>query len=269
LITPRAAVRYGIPLGEEDTIFLGAGAEQTEIEINTTLGLPKAYNEYITQFGKTSTALPLTLGWGRDSRDSALVPSQGRLQRVNAELSLAGDVRYLKTSYQFQQYIPLSKKYTLAFNTELGWGSGFGGKDFPLFKNFSGGGLGSVRGFEQGSFGGRSETLNVSGGPSDSFVNLGGDRKFQFNAEFITPFPGAGNDRTLRLFGFYDLGTILGENELGVRQKLSTDEFRSSVGIGLSWISPVGPLRFAWAKPILKKEGDRLQTFQFQIGTSF
>jgi len=178
-------------------------------------------------------------------------------------------VRYFKTSYQFQQYIPLSKKYTLAFNTELGWGSGFGGKDYPLFKNFSGGGLGSVRGFEQGSFGGTSRTL----GTNPSNVNLGGDRKFQFNAEFITPFPGAGNDRTLRLFGFYDLGTILGTDYdgigVGVRQKLSTDEFRSSVGIGLSWISPVGPLRFAWAKPILKKEGDRLQTFQFQIGTSF
>jgi outer membrane protein insertion porin family len=139
-----------------------------------------------------------------------------------------------------------------------------------LFKNFSGGGLGSVRGFEQGSFGGRSYTLNANEiDNTSSFVNLGGDRKFQFNAEFITPFPGAGNDRTLRLFGFYDLGTILGENEFGVRQKLTTDEFRSSVGIGLSWISPVGPLRFAWAKPILKKEGDRLQTFQFQIGTSF
>jgi len=98
---------------------------------------------------------------------------------------------------------------------------------------------------------------------------LGGDRKIQFNAEFITPFPGAGNDRTLRLFGFYDLGTVLGVDEKGVRQKLASNEFRSSVGVGLSWISPVGPLRFAWAKPILKKEGDRLQTFQFQIGTSF
>jgi outer membrane protein insertion porin family len=97
---------------------------------------------------------------------------------------------------------------------------------------------------------------------------LGGDRKVQFNAEFITPFPGAGNDRTLRLFGFYDLGTVLGDAN-GVRQTFDSDEFRSSVGLGLSWISPVGPLRFAWAKPILKQEGDRLQTFQFQIGTSF
>jgi outer membrane protein insertion porin family len=268
LITPRAAVRFGVPLSESDTIFLGAGAEQTQIEINTTTGLPVAYRDYTEEFGTRSTALPLTLGWGRDSRDSALVPSEGRLQRLNAEWSVAGDVRYLKTSYQFQQYIPLSKKYTLAFNTELGWGQGAGGKAFPLFKNFSGGGLGSVRGFEQGSFGGRSNTLDVNGQETNNFINLGGDRKVQFNAEFITPFPGAGNDRTLRLFGFYDLGTVLGE-ENGIRQTFDTDEFRSSVGLGLSWISPVGPLRFAWAKPILKKDGDRLQTFQFQIGTSF
>ena len=268
LITPRAAVRFGVPLSESDTIFLGAGAEQTQIEINTTTGLPVAYRDYTEEFGNRSTALPLTLGWGRDSRDSALVTSEGRLQRLNAEWSVAGDVRYLKTSYQFQQYIPLSKKYTLAFNTELGWGQGSSGKAFPLFKNFSGGGLGSVRGFEQGSFGGRSNTLDVNGQETNNFINLGGDRKVQFNAEFITPFPGAGNDRTLRLFGFYDLGTVLGE-ENGVRQAFGSDEFRSSVGLGLSWISPVGPLRFAWAKPILKKEGDRLQTFQFQIGTSF
>jgi outer membrane protein insertion porin family len=267
-VTPRAAVRFGIPLSENDTIFLGAGVEQTEIEISTTEGLPVAYRDYTNQFGSNSTAVPLTLGWGRDSRDSALVPSEGRLQRLNAELSVAGDVRYLKTSYQFQQYIPLTKKYTFAFNTELGFGQGSNGNDFPLFKNFSGGGLGSVRGFEQGSFGGRSNTLNSNGDVTGGFINLGGDRKVQFNAEFITPFPGAGNDRTLRLFGFYDLGTVLGDDN-GVRQKFSSDEFRSSVGIGLSWISPVGPLRFAWAKPILKKEGDRLQTFQFQIGTSF
>ncbi len=268
LITPRAAVRFGVPLSESDTIFLGAGYEQTEIEISTSVGLPVAYRDYTEQFGSTSAAIPLTLGWGRDSRDSALVPSEGRLQRLNAEWSIGGDVRYLKTSYQFQQYIPLSKKYTLAFNTELGLGLGSNGKDFPLFKNFSGGGLGSVRGFEQGSFGGRSNTLDSNGQETDNFINLGGDRKVQFNAEFITPFPGAGNDRTLRLFGFYDLGTVLGDDN-GIHQKFSTEEFRSSVGIGLSWISPVGPLRFAWAKPILKKDGDRLQTFQFQIGTSF
>jgi outer membrane protein insertion porin family len=89
--------------------------------------------------------VPLTIGWARDGRDSALVPSEGRLQRLNTELGVAGDTRYIKASYQFQQYIPLSKQYTLAFNTELGYGKGLGGRDYPVFKNFFGGGLGSVR----------------------------------------------------------------------------------------------------------------------------
>ena len=84
------------------------------------------------------------------------------------------------------------------------------------------------------------------------------------NTEFITPFPGAGNDRTLRLFGFVDVGALYGDGE-----KISGDALRYSAGIGLSWISPLGPLRFAIAQPLRKRPGDRIQRFQFQIGTSF
>ena len=80
----------------------------------------------------------------------------------------------------------------------------------------------------------------------------------------ITPFPGAGNDKTLRMFGFVDAGNVFGENE-----KVSLKSFRASTGFGISWISPIGPLRLAFAKPIRKFAGDRIQKLQFQIGTSF
>jgi outer membrane protein insertion porin family len=264
LITPGVSVRFGVPFTEQDTVFFGIGVEQTKIEAgedSTIDRLPLKYEEYITQVGGTSiTSVPLTLGWSRDSRDSSLVPTTGRLQRVNGELGIAGDTRYSKINYQFQQYVPLSKQYTLAFNAELGWGKGLGGRPFPIFKNFFGGGLGSVRGFEQGTLGG---TSGVRGSTTEQ-VNIGGTRKFVLNAEFIAPFPGAGNDRTLRMFGFFDVGNVYGENE-----KLSFDQLRSSVGIGLSWISPIGPLRFAYATPIRKFEKDKIQNFQFQIGTSF
>ena len=256
LVTPGVSVRFGVPFTEQDTVFFGIGAEQTRIEAGNQI--PKAYVDYAKEFGDSSTSVPLTLGWSRDSRDSALVPTMGRLQRVNGELGIAGDTRYSKINYQFQQYVPLNKQYTLAFNAELGWGKGLGGRPFPVFKNFFGGGLGSVRGFEQGTLGPTSPVLNSTD------VNIGGSRKFVLNAEFIAPFPGAGNDRTLRMFGFFDVGNVYGENE-----KLSLDKLRSSVGIGLSWISPIGPLRFAYATPIRKIEGDKIQNFQFQIGTSF
>ena len=258
LINSGAGLRFGVPVTETDTVFMGVNAEQTEIRSGT--GLPDAYLEYAQKFGATSSALPLTLGWSRDGRDSALVPTRGSLQRVNADASVGGDVRYLRASYQFQQYFPLTKKYTLAFNTDLGWGQGLKGQQYPLFKNFYVGGLGSVRGFEQSTLGPTRPTSSTNLAP----IYLGGSKKVVFNAEFITPFPGAGNDRTLRLFGFTDIGRAFGENE-----NISLGDLRASAGVGLSWISPMGPLRFSYATPIRQQTGDKIQRLQFQIGTSF
>ena len=257
LTTPGMAVRFGVPFSETDTVYFGAGIEQTKIEPGN--GMPLAYNDYIANFGDSPTSVPLTVGWGRDTRDSALVPSTGRLQRVNGELGIAGDTRYAKANYQFQQYIPLNKKFTLAFNAEAGWGQGLSGKPFPLFKNFYGGGLGSVRGFEQGTLGGKS---SIVGGTT--MANIGGTRKMVLNTEVIAPFPGAGNDRTLRMYGFFDIGNIYAEDE-----KVDFANLRASTGIGISWISPIGPLRIAYARPVRKQDDDKTQSIQFQIGTSF
>jgi outer membrane protein insertion porin family len=198
--------------------------------------------------------VPLTLGWARDDRDSAVTPSSGRLQRLAGELGVAGDARYLRANYQYQQYFPINKQYTFAFNGELGYGKGLSGRPFPVFKNFYSGGLGSVRGFQQGTLGPR----DVTGS------SIGGSRKITLNAEVITPFPGAGNDKSLRLFGFVDVGNAFAETD-----KLRFTDLRASTGIGLSWISPIGPLRMAFAQPIRKQAGDRIQRIQFQIGTSF
>jgi outer membrane protein insertion porin family len=256
LINTGFGVRFGVPVTETDTVFVGVNAEQTEVKEGTGIQMPDAWLPY----REKRTALPLTLGWARDRRDSALVPTRGALQRFNSDVSLAGDSHYARASYQFQQYIPLTKKYTFAFNADVGWGQGLNGQEFPLFKNFYVGGLGSVRGFERTTLG-PSEPFNAT---NPQLIYLGGPKKLVFNAEFITPFPGAGNDKTLRLFGFTDAGRAFGANE-----PVSLDQLRVSAGVGLSWISPMGPLRFSYATPIVKQTGDRIQRLQFQIGTSF
>jgi len=259
LQTTGTSVRFGVPFTEQDTVFFGLGAEQTRIVKGSDM--PEVYDQYIKDFGERSVSVPLTVGWSRDDRDSALVPSRGRLQRFNTELGIAGDTRYLKTSYQFQQYIPITKQYTFAFNGEVGLGKGMGGRPYPVFKNFYGGGLGSVRGFEQGTLGGTSKIVDAT--VATDPVNIGGTKNLVLNAEVSTPFPGAGNDRTLRMFGFMDVGNVWTAD-----QKFGSD-LRASVGVGLSWISPIGPLRFAWANPVRKQADDKIQKFQFQIGTSF
>jgi outer membrane protein insertion porin family len=253
LVSSGAGMRFGVPFSEIDTVYFGANLEQTSIRPGNNL--PNAYVEYMQQFGSTSNSLPFTIGWARDGRDSALVPTRGILQRFNSDLSASGDARYVRTNYQIQQYTPLTKKYTLALNADLGWGQGLSDRPYPLFKNYFVGGLGSVRGFQQSSL-----------GPSDSTnsLYLGGPKKIVLNAELMAPFPGAGNDRTLRLFAFTDVGRAFGENE-----KINFNELRSSIGVGLSWISPMGPLRFSYALPMKRQVTDKIQRLQFQIGTSF
>ncbi|NML45453.1 outer membrane protein assembly factor BamA [Ramlibacter sp. G-1-2-2] len=252
LITSGLGLRFGVPFSEVDTVFLGGSLERTEIKEGTQI--PAAYLAYAERFGNTSNTLPLTLGWSRDDRDSSIAPTRGRYQRLGGEWGVAGDARYLRANYQYQQYLPLNKQYTVALNGELGWGEGLQGRPFPVFKNFYSGGLGSVRGFGQGTLGPR----DVTG------ASIGGPKKITLNSEILTPFPGAGNDRTLRLFGFVDVGNVFGENE-----RVNFADLRASVGFGLSWLSPIGPLRLAAAQPVRKQAGDRIQKLQFQIGTSF
>ncbi|HEY5582442.1 MAG TPA: outer membrane protein assembly factor BamA [Rhodoferax sp.] len=257
VVTSGGSLRFGVPFTETDTVYFGAGGEKTTIVPGTLL--PDSYLPYV---GHDNVAIPLTVGWSRDRRDSALAPNSGRYQRANAEWSVAGDLRYVRATYQYQEYIPLNKQFTAAFNGELGWGAAVGDKTYPVFKNFYGGGLGSVRGFEQGSLGPKGLA------PDGTETVLGGTRKVNLNAEILSPFPGAGNDRTLRMFAFLDVGSVSGDGG-GLPINENAGSLRSSVGVGVSWISPVGPLRLAIAKPIKKYDGDKIQTMQFQIGTTF
>ncbi|HEX7384787.1 MAG TPA: outer membrane protein assembly factor BamA [Burkholderiaceae bacterium] len=251
LVTPGVSVRFGVPFSEYDTVFVGIGYERTEIRGNA---LPNNYFLYREQFGSVSSTVPLTIGWSRDQRDSALVPTTGRYSRINLEAGILGDVRYLRSNFQVQQYFPLSPRFTLGLNAELGVGKGYGGRPYPIFKNFFGGGLGTVRGFDQGSLG----PVDVTG------AYIGGTRRFNANAELYLPVPGTGNDRTLRWFGYVDAGNVWGENE-----KVTAASLRASAGLGLSWVSPVGPLKLSYGTPIRKQPGDRIQRLQFQIGTAF
>jgi outer membrane protein insertion porin family len=252
LKTSGLGLRFGLPVTELDKVFVGGSLETTEVVPGTNL--PASYLAYANQFGYTTHTVPLTVGWARDGRDSFLNPNRGKLIRANSETGVSGDTRYMKVGAQYQQYVPLSKQYTFAFNADFGLGKGLQGQPFPVFKNYFSGGLGSVRGFQQGTLGSR-DTYGIV---------VGGAKKITINTEFLMPFPGAGNDRSLRLYGFYDMGNVYGEFD-----NIDISQLRSSYGIGLSWISPMGPLRFALANPARSFTGDRIQKLQFQIGTSF
>ncbi|OWW22184.1 outer membrane protein assembly factor BamA [Noviherbaspirillum denitrificans] len=260
--TTGANIKFGVPFSEVDTVFFGAGVERTEVLTYTDVpgfnNSPELYKRYVTDFGNgtdaTTTSFPLTAAWQRDNRDSALVPTVGRYQRVNMEFAPAGSLKYYRAMYQHQWFKPLFRAVTLALNGEIDYGRGLAGRPYPIFKNFYAGGIGSVRGYEGSSLGPRA----TNGDP------LGGTSRIIANAELQFPFPGSGNDRTLRWFTFFDAGNVYAEGA-----KMNLSELRYAVGAGISWVSPIGPLKLSYGVPVNSKTGDRKQNFQFQLGTGF
>ncbi|MFZ4877763.1 outer membrane protein assembly factor BamA [Janthinobacterium sp. Mn2066] len=254
-------VSYGVPFSEADTIFFGIGAERTRVETDQTS--PSRFRQYVIDNGgpsdgigaATTNSIPLTAAWQRDNRDSALTPSVGRYQRVNLEVDVIGDQKYFRAVYEHQYFRPLTSKMTLALKGEFDYGHGIGDHVYPVFKNFYGGGIGSVRGYLSSSLGAVDPTTGDA---------LGGASRMIGSAELQLPFPGSGNDRSLRWFGFVDSGQVYQEGE-----KMRLSQLRYSTGLGISWISPVGPLKLSYAKPLNAKPTDRLERFQFQMGTGF
>jgi outer membrane protein insertion porin family len=253
LRTAGAGLSFGVPFTEYDTVFFGLRFEHTHIETYDTS--PLAYIDYVAQFGPTTTGVISTVGWQRDNRDSGITPSRGRYQRANLESTVpAGSLRYYKASYQQTYYYPISQNYTLSLNGEFDYARGFDGKPLPVFKNYYGGGIGSVRGFETASLGPR----DFNGDP------IGGAKKFNANVELLFPLPGTGKDRAFRGFVFGDTGGVFAE-----KQKITAAGIRYSVGFGVNWLSPLGALRVSYGLPLHTSPDDKLQRLQFNIGNGF
>ena len=263
--TRGAAVSWGIPFTEYDRVYLGAKIENTLVDAGDRA--PRRYRQYVDDFGDSPKSVAATIGWSRDSRDNALAPTRGTYQRLSGEVTLpVMDLRYYRASYQLQHYWPMTRDLTLAFNGEIGYGDSWGGKEYPFFKNFYAGGIGSVRGYENSSLGPKDYS---DGGEGDS---AGGNASLNFSFEMLMPLPGA--DRTLRWFTFFDGGWVWGDSygnngRVDDKMSISLSDLRYSVGVGVAWISPLGPLKFSIAAPINDKDGDDIERFQFQIGTGF
>lgn len=270
-------VSFGIPVSELDRVFVGAGIENTQVL--TFSNSPLRYRRFVADNSDQSfdpndggsgvgtaetTSIPLTVAWQRDNRDSALIPTKGRYRRANLEVSPAGSAQYYRSTYQDQYFMPIfGSAMTLALNGEVSYGAGFSSKVYPIFKNYYAGGIGSVRGFFAGS-------LSVDGtglGTTNRYnLPIGGQARVIMNAELQLPFPGTGVDRSLRWFTFLDAGQVFNPQD---GQNISLGDLRYSTGLGISWISPVGPLKLSLGYPLNAQPFDRIQRFQFQLGTGF
>ncbi|MBP6344571.1 MAG: outer membrane protein assembly factor BamA [Neisseriaceae bacterium] len=261
--------RLGVPVTEYDRVNFGLGVQNQTI--STYKDSPDRYKDFVAEYGNiradgTGKADVLTytgsIGWGRNKTDSALWPTRGYMMRADLDFSLPGsDVQYYSATHQQQWFFPLTKDLTLMLNGEVGYADGYGKtKELPFFHNFYVGGIGSVRGYETSSL-----------GPRDGDDYIGGNRKVVANAELLFPLPGIKDQRSVRLSVFADAGSVW-----NTKAKYSTEtdsslssELRYSAGVALTWLSPLGPMKFSYAYPFKDKKGDDLQRFQFQLGRAF
>jgi outer membrane protein insertion porin family len=255
-------VRFGIPVSLDDKIYLGASVDHTRITVSDTS--PQLYKDFVNDNGNTVTTLLTTIGWSRDKRDSIIYPTTGTYQRFSTEVAIPpAALRYARMTYQWQRYFPLSHTYTLMLNSDVGAAQGYGGQSVPFYKNFYAGGIGSVRGFKDNTIGPQVFSYTDTDGNSQ-YARVGGTRRALGSAEIFFPVPGMKEkDRSLRLSTFVDAGTLW-----GVGSGFSVGDIRVSAGLGMSWISPIGPLKFSLGVPLVKKSGDESQMFQFLIGTT-
>ncbi|TMH28555.1 MAG: outer membrane protein assembly factor BamA [Betaproteobacteria bacterium] len=248
------AIGFGIPVTETDAISIAFRGEHTNLTLYQ--GSPVIYYDFVREFGYSTNSYIISGGWSRDTRDSILFPTRGILQSAYAEFALPfGNLYYYKTGYTLQWFTPLPLSSVLMLRTDLGYGGGLGGKPLPFFKAYYAGGVGSVRGYDTASL-----------GPQDLAGNaLGGRQKIVGNAELFFPMPGLkAGDQSVRLSVFADAGQIY---DNGFEPNL--ESFRYSTGAGLAWNSPIGPLKFSYGYPLNSGPHDKIQRFQFQVGTVF
>jgi outer membrane protein insertion porin family len=249
--TTGGAVSFGVPITEADTVNVGFRIEHTKLSLFEQS--PPLYIEFVNQFGSVSNSYIVSAGWARDTRDDILYPNRGRLQSILVETGLPfGDLAYYKANYLHQVFWPVYGDLVLMARGDIGYGDGISGKPLPFFKAFYAGGVGSVRGYETSSL-----------GPRDIYGNVtGGKRKIVGNLELFYPI--LKGDKSVRGSVFVDAGQIY----LNGAQP-DFESFRYSTGVGLAWNSPLGPLKFSYGFPFGTKDGDKIQRFQFQVGTVF
>ncbi len=268
-----AGVRVGVPVTEYDRINFGLGANNMKVSLYPQS--PKRYRDFVERYGASNWTLTGNIGWGRNTTDSALWPTRGYIINANLETGLpGGDLQYYKLTHNQSWFFPLSRNLTLMLGGGVGYANGYGDTDeLPFFHNFYGGGLGSVRGYENGSVGPKGYDIY---GDKDF---LGGSKQANLNAELLFPMPGMKDNRTVRLSWFADAGSVWDSKHYtggdftpyGVDGHHSTfkNELRYSTGLAFTWVSPLGPMKFSYAYPLNKKDGDEVQRFQFQLGTVF
>ena len=249
----------GYPLSENNSLNYGLKFDSQELVCADAFTYCK---DYISEYGKSSNSVIATVGWYHNSTNGFYFPTKGQKTSLSLEAVVPSTSKtpYYKVYADENWYQPLTDNFTMQLKTGLAFGDGYGDiNSLPFYKKFYAGGIGTVRGFEPNSLGPRYD-LATDG----SNTPTGGSVKITGTAGVVFPVPFIEDSSNARVSLFFDFGNVFNSFDT-----VEANELRTSAGIGVSWITPVGPLTFSIAQPISYTKDDKLQTFQFTLGTGF
>ena len=263
-------VSFGYPISEISRIGLTVGIERTEIKEGVIPA--QEISEFLDEEGNEFDLVSLTASYSMSALNRGLLPSGGRSQSVSFEMTVPGsELEYYRLNYTGQVFYPLFNPFVLRLRANLGYGEAYGGtENFPFYKHFFGGGMGSVRGYESNSLGPRSTPS-----PQDQFNDpdpIGGNVLVELSAEVLFPLPFIEDQSQLKSVLFFDAGNVFNTNCPDVSVyclDLDKGELRDSAGIAVTWITGFAPISFALAFPLNDKQGDESESFQFELGKTF
>jgi outer membrane protein insertion porin family len=260
---------YGIPITKETRI--GADLSASKRDVDCEDADEEGYFDFEEQEqeqcdSKDKTELKISLNWSNNTLDDFNFPTKGQKNGLNFSLALpVADFRYYKIDASHKSYYPLKNDLTFALKSNIGLAQGYDGKPLPFFKRYYGGGSSSIRGFDFNSLGAKYEgSDNIDKGGIKGGIAKGGELSFLTSASIISPIKFVDNSKNMRISAFIDLGSISEK-----ASDFDLDELRLSTGVAFYWITPIGPLGFYAAQPLIKESGDNTKTFDFTLGTSF
>ncbi|WP_205342485.1 outer membrane protein assembly factor BamA [Denitrificimonas caeni] len=267
-------VNIGYPISETARLNFGLSAQQDKLKTGSyTVG---EIIDFIDKEGKNYTNFKASAGWSESTLNRGLMATRGHSQSLTLETTVPGsDLSFYRLDYRAQIFQPLTTNYTLRFHTDLGYAESYGStSELPFYEHYYAGGFNSVRGFKDSSLGPRS-TPNPNDYDQDN-LPFGGNILIQGGAELLFPMPFVKDQRSLRTVLFWDVGNVFdthcssaqkNRNESGCGIKY--DNLASSVGVGLTWITALGPLSFSLGVPVKKPDNADTQVFQFSLGQTF
>ncbi|WP_457300067.1 outer membrane protein assembly factor BamA [Phyllobacterium sp. P5_D12] len=267
-------IRFGLPITDDLTAGVAYNLTEEKYKIDGDALNPDGtpdLSEISQAFADAADESPWiksSVSWSLtyNTIDDTKNPHDGIYARFNQEYAgIGGDANFLKTTFKGQYYKTLSDEMDIVGLVGVGAGyiAGFGDEDlrvFDLFKNNSE----MIRGFKYAGIGPRDLTPGLDA--DGSF--LGGNTYFSGSLETQFPMPVVPESIGIRGAVFADAATLYG-NDLPEAQGSTEMEWRASVGASIMWASPFGPLRFDYAVPVKKVEGDQVQNFNFGMSSKF